>query len=49
MKYKHLHVAYDRDSRTRLVLRSRQPEPEELEAVDEAPPVTAAIEIQQPR
>lgn len=49
MKYKHLHFAYDRDSRTKLVLRPRQPEPEELEAVDEAPPVTAAIDIQQLR
>ena len=47
MKYKHLHLHYDRQARTRLVLR---PRPEAAESPDrEPPPVTAAIDLQEPR
>ncbi|MDO4897928.1 MAG: MFS transporter [Rothia sp. (in: high G+C Gram-positive bacteria)] len=48
MRYRHLHFSYDRESRTKLVLR---PRPASLnEELDEgAHPVTAAIDIQQPR
>ena len=47
MKYKHLHLHYDRQARTRLVLR---PRPETAKDPDqEPPPVTAAIDLQEPR
>lgn len=47
MKYKHLKLGYDKTTRTRLVLR---PRPDPAPAPDEEPPpVTAAIDLQEPR
>lgn len=46
MKYRHLHLRYDRSVPTRLVLRAQQSPAAEG---TEPPPVTAAIDIQEPR
>lgn len=47
IRYRDLHLRYDRSRRTRFVLKAGSTEPEDHE--DTAPPVTAAIDIQQPR